>query len=655
MMQSYVLMSIGPVQSYISQAKRTQDLWFGSRLLSLLAREALRHIPNYEQSIVYPYIAEWDTPTLSIPNRLMFRCDTHQAKNIAEKIKKEVEGKWLDVAHKTRQHLQSKAYGQPIVSDEIWHRQIINWVEIHYVIVPALDDYKASNKSANEMMATRKLVRDFRQTYEPGFKCSITGEHEALHNPNQESYRDVQRFWKNIQRRQRNLSLIGDGEQLCSLSVIKRIAHEANPDLAPDTRFPSTSSIASARFRAGIIENWKQPDLIARVHAYLHMLETLFEHFGRDKRDLYFYRQGVLNPEHYPFIEQIIERNGISKDKDDQLLTRFMSLDGDFFYDDVFQQRTIATYMRLEQVNDIEKKMGILEDVRNALSDLLKATKNAGIPKPSSYLAILSMDGDRVGSHVETFDEATQHTTFSINLVGFAQNEIRQDVEEQVPGRVVYAGGDDVLALLPCTDVLTTADNIRKQFQVIFPSLTISAGIAIVHRTYPLQGAVNAAKKAQDYAKETLNGDAFAVEFLKRSGELQLGGMNWVENYSVIPVIMDVVERMIAQPKEKISLHLPYEMENLNYALVGHLTADQARNAGVMIPDEARAEEFKRIFKRRCGKTFKETEDAKKLLKQLTDIAQNAGSYGQGWHDLQFLLRLARFLAQEGNANVADD
>jgi CRISPR-associated protein Cmr2 len=645
-------MSIGPVQSYIAQAKRTQDLWFGSRLLSLLAREALRHIPNYEQSIVYPHITEWDDPALSIPNRFMFRCDSQKAENIAETIKSEVKRKWLDVAQNTRQHLQSEQYGQPpiVISDEIWQRQIANWMEIHYVIVSVENDYRAVNKTANRMMAARKLVRDFRQTSEAGFKCSVTGEHEALHIPNKGFYRDVQRYWKDIQRRQHNLALISDGEQLCALSVVKRIAHEANPDLAPETRFPSTSSLASARFRAGIIEKWEQ--LHITVHTYLNALEALFKHFGRDKRDLYFYRKGVLNPEHYPFIEQIIERHSLSKNANNELLLRFMSLDGDFFYDDVFQQRTIAAYMRLEKSDELEKNQKIL-DAHKALRILLKAAKDMGIPKPSSYLALLSMDGDSVGAHVETFSQADQHTDFSTNLARFARERIHHEVESKVPGRVIYSGGDDVLALLPCTDVLAVADDIRKEFQQEF-ILTMSAGIAIVHRTYPLQGAVHAAKQAQHRAKSLPGKDAFAIEFLKRSGEPQSGGMKWVESYPVIPVVIDVVGRMMAKPKE-ISLQLPYEMEHLNYALVGHLTADQARTAGVMIPDAARAEEFKRIFERRCSSTFKGTKEAKDLRKQLTAIAQNASSRGAGWRELQFMLRLARFLAQEGGINVADD
>lgn len=44
-MTSYLLnLSIGPVQPFIAAARRTRDLWFGSRLLSEICLEAARSI-----------------------------------------------------------------------------------------------------------------------------------------------------------------------------------------------------------------------------------------------------------------------------------------------------------------------------------------------------------------------------------------------------------------------------------------------------------------------------------------------------------------------------------------------------------------------------------------------------------------------------------
>ena len=37
-----LLVTIGPVQEFIAQARRTRDLWYGSHLLSELARAGAR-------------------------------------------------------------------------------------------------------------------------------------------------------------------------------------------------------------------------------------------------------------------------------------------------------------------------------------------------------------------------------------------------------------------------------------------------------------------------------------------------------------------------------------------------------------------------------------------------------------------------------------
>ena len=42
-MEYLFLASIGPVQSFIASARRTRDLWFGSMLLSELAKAAAKY------------------------------------------------------------------------------------------------------------------------------------------------------------------------------------------------------------------------------------------------------------------------------------------------------------------------------------------------------------------------------------------------------------------------------------------------------------------------------------------------------------------------------------------------------------------------------------------------------------------------------------
>jgi len=66
-----VLCSIGPVQSFISQARKLHDLYAGSRMLSTFAlhvAEWLRNNHTDETDVIFP------APSLdSAPNRVLFR------------------------------------------------------------------------------------------------------------------------------------------------------------------------------------------------------------------------------------------------------------------------------------------------------------------------------------------------------------------------------------------------------------------------------------------------------------------------------------------------------------------------------------------------------------------------------------------------------
>jgi CRISPR-associated protein Cmr2 len=51
-MRNLLLFTIGPVQSFISQARKTQDLYAGSKLLSVLIGEAIKFVG--EDNMIFP-------------------------------------------------------------------------------------------------------------------------------------------------------------------------------------------------------------------------------------------------------------------------------------------------------------------------------------------------------------------------------------------------------------------------------------------------------------------------------------------------------------------------------------------------------------------------------------------------------------------------
>lgn len=149
------------------------------------------------------------------------------------------------------------------------------------------------------------------------------------------------------------------------------------------------------------------------------------------------------------------------------------------------------------------------------------------------------------------------HLQFSQALSNFALLCARRIVEAH-DGRLLYAGGDDVLAMLPADTALECAKDLRSAFQgkpvqsagiqspapgylslrkdqggqplpfiVPGPSADCSAGIAIAHFKSPLQDVVRAARAAEKRAKSQLGRAAVAVSLFKRSGEITEWGAKW--------------------------------------------------------------------------------------------------------------------------------
>ncbi len=639
---SYILLSIGPVQSAISQARRTQDLFMGSRILSFLGRAVIEAVPASAE-VIYPVVVERDAS--SVPNRILVRCDAGQADDLAQRLCEQVYTHWYKIASATRHKFESD-FGVPS-DNTIWKRQVKNWLEVYAVVVPDTGSYRRDNAEANRRLAARKLTRDFAAADEPGHKCSVTGEHEALHDQpsGQADYDAVRRYWDHVRKQQRNLAILGKGERLCALSLIKRFAHEAERGLAPEGRFPSTSSIASAPFRVALVQHWEMCKVA--VADYLSALETLFSTLGGSWYDLYFHTENQFNPENFPYLEHLAE--DIDPTADNNLLAALRSVDGDFLYEEGLQPAAVQEYARSPDLPSSSQ----LQPAQQALKDLHKLMRDQHhIQPPSSYLAVLSMDGDKMGDHASTFESSTDHFAFSRQLAEFARDQVRPIIEERLPGRLVYAGGDDVLALLPAEHALTAAEALRSAFAETFQkdNLHVSTGIAYIHRTYPLQAAVLAAKAAQERAKEDYGRNALAVALLQRSGEPLYMGFKWEvpnpdQSDQPFKIAARVQETSKAMASNNLARSLPYDIERMAYSL-----------AGENISARARQSEFRRIFERRCKQGF----DGSALCHALTMMAEHGlqdkdknADPVQGWEDMARWLRLARFLAGEESERVA--
>jgi CRISPR-associated protein Cmr2 len=221
-----------------------------------------------------------------------------------------------------------------------------------------------------------------------------------------------------------------------------------------------------------------------------------------------------------------------------------------------------------------------------------------GIEKSETYYSLLMMDGDRMGAilagdtqtntaipYLKSFHPNVQsgfekqaakhkalhaygqqaraispnrHLAISGALNDFSQTVVRHVVEDEHLGRVLYAGGDDVLAMLPTADLLSTMQRLRHAYsgsapqdaktdwgmvrnrqgdvrrrlvlnqgfawlngrlmRMMGPHATASTGAIVAHHQAPLGAVLQELRAAEKRAKNEGERDAFSITVVKRSG-----------------------------------------------------------------------------------------------------------------------------------------
>lgn len=188
------------------------------------------------------------------------------------------------------------------------------------------------------------------------------------------------------------------------------------------------------------------------------------------------------------------------------------------------------------------------------------------------YVAILMFDGDKMGEKLDKFGstrEATRH--ISKTLSAFALQRVKAIVEQHA-GTLVYAGGDDVLAILPSTTAIACAQAIREAFREVGAAFGFdgSCGIAIGHEKAPLQMLVREAHRMEGVAKSRYGRSALAIALYKRSGEIIEWGCKW--DSQALPLMRRVTElsrdgHLSGRfPYALSGLLQPYELERLTDA-----------------------------------------------------------------------------------------
>ena len=449
------------------------------------------------------------------------------------------------------------------------------------VLYPALYDL------LDRMQAAAKAVRPFPQLEQTGYRCSLCGEREWLTtDPAQLASHPNQRgntLWNRVA--ERKPSWARKGEHLCAPCALKRL-------------WPSLF--------VGEIEDLLDQDMqryVVSTHT-MALATSLWNWLqGRaGKTDIMDRDVGKLASQ----IEGATERAALPRKMAEEL--RWGQYPA--------HVRRIAERLPawLDTLRDAEDSVD--DDALQGVNGLIDKVLGQ---KPEAYYALIMLDGDKMGAWLsgdEDYSLAYQdtwhpqireaiagkfqqgdlkryadakrpvsparHIAISSALNSFALHLAPYIVETVCKGKLIYAGGDDVLAMVSVDDLLPALALLRLAYSGVFPTggaadhawrllgvddsrldirkghvllrdrlyrvmggkATASAGAVVAHHSAPLGAVLRQLRDAEKQAKNRGGRDAFAIRVLKRSGGMVelvsrwFGGLDPAQGLESAPIGM---------------------------------------------------------------------------------------------------------------------
>ena len=572
---AFLLFQIGPVQSFIATARSTMDLLSGSYLVAWLVSSALKTVseevcpgcvifPNLRgqgifdlqnkdilDSIKTNSISCWETirdsdqarlfsPT--IPNRFLALVPANTASDIAKVAEQSIHKTWKDICDSCFEEMKNL---MPEVETykQRWDGQTQNFIQITWQTYPFPN--KLPDTSSENLSHFKKIVED---ELHKSFDLSMFGwslffkDISALHA----ARRNTREFRQFITDDHQDLTpkdaLTGKEEIIGTKDSWAKMLRNS-----PDTGF--------------VFKKNERPYGALTIIKRLWMTNYLQKKYNLD----------IKNNKKILSTEEIARKNDPSND-----YIAVLALDGDGMGQWINGDRTPCFLDQLAPKS------------REYFSNLWRKynwPKNEQMPVTPEY-----------------------HLQFSEALATFANKEAAKIVEEN-NGLLIYAGGDDILALLPASSALNCATMLRERFRqtengdgywLPGENATVSCGIAVGHKTFPLQLLIDNARRAEHRAKATYNRNALAISVFKRSGEI----LEWGASFDSPGIqLLKVFQNLMKEDNPKISrrfasalaqLLAPYQLEK-----------ESSPNVDNMI--EIISADFQHICKQQCSSSIYNT------------------------------------------------
>lgn len=615
---AFLKFQLGPVQDFIAAARSTRDLWSGSYLLSWLmaqglAKLSLGHGPD---AVIFPSLREqplvdlalkefvWDRVkigsapvsnsfpwsredllTPNLPNVFLAVVPADRAQELAEGVCEAIRAEWKRIAESVwdaceDQGLWSMKDGlqPPKERRARFDHQIDRFLSLSWSSLPWPDSLAEIDK-LGEFLPSSENLRHFQATKTAAETIRTLGHQD-------DRYFDQHGQLKNEGIAWSVLTALSSWQMDAVRQT--RAFHANLTDLRPSKQQSKDSLTGKEEAVAGGPE-WLGKGQAKRFkHDDYLSAPTLVKRFW-DKSYLHKNWQDDLgtHPQKMPNTRSLAAHDPFADDADDDLPAApgeryfaVIAFDGDDMGKWVSGEKTPPF---TDQLADYQGGGSLDYFKRPAHADQFAHFLKTPRPLSPSY-----------------------HLQFSECLSNFALRCARTIVEAH-DGRLIYAGGDDVVALLPADTALACAMDLQLAFTgqqplnekagirqkapgfltskahkgdggilipfiVPGPRASASVGIAISHFKSPLQDAVRAAQAAEKRAKKWAGKAAVAVTVMKRSGETVEWSARWQD-----AGVEAATTLLAALENQTVSAKFPYRLGEL-------ISVYRTQSTGMMKP-----------------------------------------------------------------------
>lgn len=417
--------------------------------------------------------------------------------------------------------------------------------------------YPAVHDLAERALAAAKALRPFTQNRQEGWRDSLGGDVEWLTTDRAQlqlpTGQRQDTLWTRIASSKP--AWAREGEHLGALSAIKRL-------------WPTLFAEEAGRALGHTSETVSRFVVSTHTMALAHQIDQWLEHGG-------LYANGLTTlQEKY---KNRLQRTALPR----RLMLRHGTLGPNVLRD----ASLLPALLDLADDDDIDERDA--HEIRRLVRQTLASVQeNVRDDRLETYYSLLLMDGDRMGAwlaggdgyaipyraswhpqvqegfnthakdHPQISRYGAQHRALSpgrhLSISGalndFSLTVVRHVIEREHLGRLIYAGGDDVLAMLPVADLLPAMQRLRlaysghdplhpggverqgltlhKGFALLNGRLmrmmgsraTASCGAVIAHHQAPLAAVRRELAAAEQRAKNEGGRDAFSITVIKRSG-----------------------------------------------------------------------------------------------------------------------------------------